>query len=62
MLTGKLVSIYATAPIAKCTCNHSWTFPLPHNCGKFQDGTNASMFSAIMLQNNNISVKQTKYV
>jgi len=33
MFTGKLVSIYANAMIGKCTCNHSWTFPLPHNCG-----------------------------
>jgi len=29
---------------------------------KCQDETNASIFSAIMLKNNDISVKQTKYV
>jgi hypothetical protein len=35
---------------------HEQTLPLPNYCGKYQDGTFKSIFSAIMLKNDGTSV------
>jgi hypothetical protein len=34
-----------------------WPFPLPHSCGVYQDGKNASVSSGIVLKNNDTAVE-----